>query len=306
MKVLVTGGAGYVGYGLVGELAADPQIDEIVVFDNLSRRHYAVLWGKRTGGRSRFVEADILDERTLTRSLAGIDAVVHLAAAVHVPGRDGEAHAFDQVNNWGSAQVAGAIERTASVEHVVYLSSVAVYGESAGAVSATTSSPRPGNFYGVTKLRGEAHFTRLANTDRRVHVVRSGNVYGINPAARLDSVVNRFLLDGRFKRRLRVEGTGDQTRSFIHVRRLTRALAALLTSDLPSATYDFVDTTRSVLEVAGAIQAIDPEVELIFVDQDMRMQMVAVRPSPELHTLTGPPPADFDAILRDEWDGLGL
>lgn len=305
MRVLVTGGAGYVGYSLVGRLIGQPGVDEIVVLDNLSRGQYALFSGRRSDRPVRFVEADILDGRSLAKAVEGIDAVIHLAASVHVPGRDSEAHAFDQVNNWGSAQVAAAIEAEPSVTRAVYLSSITVYG-GGDEVFTTRTEPSPSNFYGVTKLRGEAHFSRLAGGGRRIHVVRAGNVYGFNPAARFDSVVNRFLLDGRYRGRLRIEGTGEQTRSFVNVERLATALAGLVCSEHASDTYNFVDETCSVLDVAHAVRSIEPSVELLYVDQDMRMRGVAVEPSPEFDELVGEPPRELFAALKNEWDHLRI
>lgn len=304
MRVLVTGGAGYIGYSLLGALLADDAVDEIVILDNLSRRQYALFSGHRSGGSVSFVEADILDGRNLAAAMVGIDAVVHLAASVQVPSQDGEAHAFDQVNNWGSAQVAAAIEDQPSVRRVVYLSSVTIYGSNDGPIT-TDTPPEPNTFYGVTKLRGEAHFRRLANDHRIVHVIRAGNAYGINPAARFDAVVNRFLLDGRFKRQLRILGSGEQTRSFVEVGRLASTLDALLTSEIGSSTLNVVEQTQSIVEVAEMIRTIDPQIEMIFVDQDMRMQRVDVQPSPELDGLLGVPPS-FESDLRRAWDSLAI
>ncbi len=305
MKVLVTGGAGYVGHAVVGALAAAPTTSEIVVVDNMSRRQYALLWGRRARQPTRFIEGDILDGRMLLAALDGVDAVVHLAAAVHTPGRDSEAHAFDQVNNWGSAQVAAAIEQVPTITRAIYLSSIAIYG-SADEPFTTASTPRPNSFYGVTKLRGEAHFERLTTDERIVHVVRSGNVFGLNAAARLDSVANRFLFDGKFHGRLRIEGSGAQTRSFIHIDRLATALVALLVSDHDSATLNFAEHTRSIIDVAEVIKQFEPAVELLFVDQDMRMQHLDVRPSDALSQLAGAPTPDFAELMRDEWSQLGL
>lgn len=305
VKVVVTGGAGYVGYSLVSALLENPAVHDLVIYDNLARRQYSLLWNGNGGGRATFVEADILDGRSLDVALRDATAVVHLAATVHLPGRDNEAHAFDQVNNWGSAQVAAAIEQQPSISRAVYLSTVVVYGSSDVPLT-TESSPQPNTFYGVTKLRGESHFSRLASARRQIHVVRAGNVYGLNPAARFDTVVNRFLLDGKFTRKLRIIGSGDQTRSFIDVARLGKSLAALLVSDLPSSLLNFVDTTCSISELTDVIRTIDPAVELLYVDQDMRMQNVDVVKSPELDDLIGPPTLEFSDTVKAEWDQLGI
>lgn len=304
MKVLVTGGAGYIGYSVVGALIRDDAVSEIVVVDNLSRREFSLFSGHRSTGTVRFIEADILDGRNLAKAMSGVDVVIHLAASVQVPSQDGEAHAFDQVNNWGSAQVAAAIEAEPTVKHAVYLSSVTIYGDNEATIT-TESLPQPNTFYGVTKLRGEAHFRRLADSRRRVHIVRAGNAYGLNPAARFDAIVNRFLLDGRFKGQLRILGSGEQTRSFVEVGRLASALVVLIRSDVASATLNLTDHTRSVLDVAEVIQDLDPDVELLFVDQDMRMQRVDVAPSSEFVSLLEPP-APFESNLSESWNSLGI
>lgn len=304
MKILVTGGAGYVGFSMIGWLLDSDDVDEVVVFDNLSRGEFALFTARRAGSSASFVEADILDGRSLAAAMHGVDGVIHLAATVQLPTQDGEAHAFDQINNWGSAQVAAAIEESPTVTTAIYLSSVTVYGPSDNDIGPTTE-PQPNTFYGVTKLRGEAHFRRLATADRRVHIVRAGNVYGVNDATRFDTVINRFLLDGKFKRTLRLMGNGLQTRSFIQVERLALSIGRLLQSAAPSGTYNFVDHTKSVNEIADVVQALDGRIERMHVDQDMRMLDARVRPSPLLDELAGSP-GSFESSVESSWNRLGL
>jgi UDP-glucose 4-epimerase len=303
VRVLVTGGAGYVGYSVVGALLAADVVERVVVVDNLSRGEFALFRGGRGGERAEFVEADVLDGRSLARVVADVDAVIHLAAAVQSPTQDTEAHAFDQVNNWGTAQLAGVIEDS-EVTTVLYLSSVTVYGTSDGLLT-IESAPTPNTFYGVTKLRGEGHLTRLATDDRRVIVVRAGNVYGINAAVRFDTVVNRFLLDGRFKRRLKVLGSGEQIRSLIEVERLARALVAIVTSDTGSCTVNFVDHATSVLDVARLVCDLSPGIEVLHIDREMPMLDARVEGSPLLVDLVGPADDLADDLARS-WASLEI
>jgi UDP-glucose 4-epimerase len=302
--VLVTGGAGYLGYSVVGQLLERDEIDDVVVFDNLSRGEYSLFTARRAGASARFVEADILDGRSLADAMKGMDAVIHLAATVQLPTQDNEAHAFDQVNNWGSAQVAAAIEAEPSVTAAIYLSSVTVYGPAEDDID-TETVPQPNTFYGVTKLRGEAHLGRLASADRRIHIVRAGNIFGVNATTRFDTVINRFLLDGRFKRTLRVMGTGAQTRSFIEVDRLATAIVALLCSEQKSGTHNFVDHIKSVAGIADAVRQLAPGIEQMHVDQDMRMLDARVLPSETLSELVGDPES-FEQSIARSWGRLGL
>ena len=83
MKLLITGGAGYVGSALLRRLSVREDIDEIIIYDNLSRSRSALL-APLPGGRChiRLVRADLLDTRRLSKALDGVEQVVHLAARV--------------------------------------------------------------------------------------------------------------------------------------------------------------------------------------------------------------------------------
>ena len=114
MKVLITGGAGYVGYALVRQLMFAPEISEIIIYDNLSRRNYAFFDHQKFSEKPlRFVHGDILDGRKLNQTLKGVSVVYHLAAKVTTPFADMDAHSFDQINHWGTAQVAYAAAQAA-------------------------------------------------------------------------------------------------------------------------------------------------------------------------------------------------
>ena len=87
MKVFVTGGAGYIGTELVSLLLANPQVEKVVVYDNLSRLNYNLFMGQRLPGSERlsFIKGELLDSRALRKVLKGIDVVYHLAAKVTTP-----------------------------------------------------------------------------------------------------------------------------------------------------------------------------------------------------------------------------
>ncbi|MEC7241905.1 MAG: NAD-dependent epimerase/dehydratase family protein, partial [Myxococcota bacterium] len=104
MRILVTGGAGYVGTALVEALAKREEVEDVVVYDNLSRSNPNLfLSEKLPSDKIHFVRGDILDSRRLKRELQGIDVVYHLAARVSTPFADADFHGLDQVNHWGSA-----------------------------------------------------------------------------------------------------------------------------------------------------------------------------------------------------------
>lgn len=280
MKVLITGGAGYVGYALVRQLMFAPEVQEIIVYDNLSRRNYAFFdHQKFTEKPLRFEQGDILDGRKLNTLLKGVDVVFHLAAKVTTPYADVEAHSYDQVNHWGTAQVAYAAEQQ-SVRHFIYLSSTSVYGDTQGTVD--ESSPlQPQSYYGISKLAGEGQALRLTNR-MQVHVIRAGNVYGYNPAYRIDAVINRFIFEAHFTGRITVQGSGDQQRAFIHVDKLANALHQLLSADtIDSGIYNFAEHNFSIHDIILSLQVLYPDLETIQLNPNMPRRNIAIEsPSP--------------------------
>jgi UDP-glucose 4-epimerase len=271
MKVLITGGAGYIGYSLVKQLLEDvEQLHSVTIYDNLSRKNYSFFTEARFNQKPvRFIRGDILDGRTLSATLKDIDCVVHLAAKVTTPFADHEMHLYDQVNHWGSAQLATAIEQS-PVQKVIYLSSISVYGSSDSPID-EAAEPNPHSFYGISKLEGEKQIIPLQNT-RDVYILRSGNVYGYNPAYRIDAVINKFMFDANFIGQIKINGSGDQYRSFIHIDKIARAIVGA-TDDLCSpGLYNVVEHNMTVNEIAREVRRLYPQLESINVNYNIRMK----------------------------------
>jgi UDP-glucose 4-epimerase len=275
MKVLITGGAGYIGSELVHKLASKEEIKEIVIYDNLHRGNYHFFTGVRKldSKKVRFIKGDILDGRKFRKTLEGIDTVFHLAANVTTPFSDQDPHFFEQVNHWGTAEVVYAVEQS-EVSKFIYLSSVSVYGSQDDMVNIHTPL-NPRTFYGISKMRGEEHVQRLF-PKIPTYIVRSGNVYGYSKAMRIDAVINKFMFDAQFANRITINGDGNQHRAFIEMKFLVNALDAMLNSDLPSDNYNLVDKNLSVLDIADTLKEIYPSLEMIFVNQHLKMREIKV------------------------------
>lgn len=273
MKLLITGGAGYLGSALTRRLAVREDIDEIILYDNLSRSRAALL-SPMPGGRARLrlVRADLLDSRTLQRTLEGVDTVVHLAARVTTPFAHDDVHGFDQINRWGTGELGLAIERSSSVRRVVYASSTAVYGDTLGEeASAARGTPcAPVSAYGHSKWQAERLLESLT-ADRALTIFRCGNVSGPAPAARFDSLLNRLLFDAWFSGRIQVQGTGEQRRALLHIQTAARTLERALSGMVEPGTYDLVDRNISVLEVVRQLRGLLPETEVLFISQHLTL-----------------------------------
>jgi len=299
LKILITGGAGYIGYSLVKQFLEDvDRLHSIAIYDNLSRKNYAFFTEAQFDHKPiRFIHGDILDGRTLQKALEDIDCVVHLAAKVTTPYADAEAHAFDQVNHWGTAQLATALEATPSVRKVIYLSSISVYGSSDVILDESTE-PNPRSFYGISKLDGEKQLQLLAQ-DRDIYVLRSGNVYGYNPSYRIDAVINRFMFNANFMGRIQINGSGEQYRAFIHVDKIAKAVLGAVDGLLSPGIYNVVEHNYSINEVTDAIKALYSNLESIHVNYNIRMRDVRVSLPCKIWSHVPLPDVSFTRELED-------
>lgn len=298
MKVLITGGAGYIGNELVYKLATEKNIDEIVIYDNLNKGNYNLFTGlrKMPHHNIRFIKGDILDGRKFRKALDGIDVVYHLAANVTTPFADQNPHFFEQINHWGTAEVCYSIENS-DVKKLIYLSSVSVYGSQSGLVTLDTPL-EPKTYYGISKKRGEYQVKRLSEK-LTTYIVRSGNVFGYSKNMRIDAVVNKFMFDAQFENRITINGNGNQRRAFISMEREVDALQQLLFSDLKSGIFNLVDKNVSILELADEVKNIYPELEMIFVNQHLKMREIQVERDEVLDRLIKVPAKDLKKELLD-------
>ena len=296
MKILITGGAGYIGTELTYELEKNPKVKQIIIYDNLSRGNVNLFIGKsKLSTKIKFVQGDILDTRLLKKTLTGIDVVYHLAAKVTTPFADQNAHFFEQVNHWGTAELVYAIEES-TVKKFIYTSSASVYGASADEVDEKTI-PNPKTFYGISKLRGEEHVNRLLNNDLQTYIIRCGNIYGYSKSMRFDSVINKFMFDANFKNRISINGTGEQHRSFIHIDKTANILTNLLFSKLNSGIYDLVEDNLNINHIANTFKTIYPSLEMLHINQQLKMRELKVRPNTKMNELTNIPTRTLKEVL---------
>jgi UDP-glucose-4-epimerase GalE len=235
-RILITGGAGYVGSHCARALAVAGH--EGIVFDNLSTGHRAsVRWGQ-------LVEGDIRDAAMLDGVFYAhrIDAVMHFAALAYVgesvtlPGR------YYDVNVHGTWVLLEAMKR-AGVQQIVFSSSCAIYGEPNRMTITESTKPDPINPYGFTKLVCE----RMMDDFGRAHGLKSArlryfNAAGAEPSGEIgedhepETHLIPLILDAALGRKpsIRIFGTDYQTpdgtavRDYVHVSDLARAHVSTL------------------------------------------------------------------------------
>ncbi|MFT5354682.1 MAG: UDP-glucose 4-epimerase [Polyangiales bacterium] len=226
MRVLVTGGAGFIGSHVVDALLA--RGDEVLVVDDLSSGNYSNIEGHLANSAFRFVEGDIAK---LHGHDDGIEGVVHLAAQVSVA-RSVEAPFEDMhTNARGLVQVllfAAAQEPPAKV---VYASSAAVYGDVQDIPTPESTRCLPLSPYGIHKLAGE-DWLRFFEQEHGVFgsPLRFFNVYGPrqDPSSPYSGVISVFAKRALHGAPITINGDGGHTRDFVFVGDVVRGIVAAL------------------------------------------------------------------------------
>jgi len=215
-KVLVTGGAGFIGSHLVEALMSEGF--DVVVLDDFSsgrRGNLSVYFGERN---FCLVEGDVRDEADVERALEGVDVVFHLAAIVSVDFSVKNPLMVNEVNVGGTLNVLRESLK-AGVKRFVYASSCAVYGEPVNLPINEEHPARPMSPYGVSKLAAE-HYCRVFYEVYGLETVclRFFNVYGPRQMIGPYSGVMMQFID-RIKRGKKpvIYGDGEQTRDFVFV-----------------------------------------------------------------------------------------
>ncbi|MBS1731222.1 MAG: NAD-dependent epimerase/dehydratase [Bacteroidetes bacterium] len=297
MNVLITGGAGYIGTELISALSTLPNVNKIIVFDNLSRANYNLFIGaNHNSHKISFIHGDILDSRKLRNALQGIDIVYHLAAKVTTPFANIDAHIYEQVNHWGTAELTYALEES-RVTKFIFLSTAAVYGHTQSAAD-EKSTPSPDSYYSISKWKAEKHVLRLMDKMNTI-ILRLGNVYGFSKSMRFDAIINKFVFDAHFAGRITINGTGNQSRPFISIEKTRDALVQILQNEIPSGTYNLVDKNMQVLQIVETMNEIFPGMESFFINQNYTGFQLEVKKTSAIFSHIHISETDFkDELLR--------
>lgn len=222
MRILITGGAGYLGSELVSYLNSLEQVKHITVYDNLSRGELNFFFGSENFDKVKFVKGDILDSYRLEQVLSEIEVVIHLAAFVSEPYNNLQNLQYEQVNQWGTLSLVRCIQKSKNVKRLLYMSSSAVYGFLDELKA--ENEPLPANAYGTSKLKGEQYALLLKN-NLDVKIIRSANIFGFSQCMRGEGVINAFFFDAIINGEIKIYGDGMQRRPFVSLMNLIKRVA---------------------------------------------------------------------------------
>jgi UDP-glucose 4-epimerase len=222
MKILVTGGAGFIGARLAAELLRQGHL--VRVLDDLSSGDPAAVDARLSLSRS-----DVRDVPRLWSVLQGVDLVYHLAARVSVPASVLYPREYNDVNVGGTVALLEACRDVGTVRRVVLASSATVYGNQEAHPVAETLTPYPRVPYAVSKLAAEQYLFTLGRLSGFEGVaLRVFNAYGPGQVAQPvhAPVVPQFVQQIVGRGSVIVNGDGSQTRDFVYIDDVVDALVA--------------------------------------------------------------------------------
>lgn len=269
MKVLVTGGSGFIGSHVLDALVASG--DEPVIFDLVPSRHHPP-------GTYPTITGDLADRETTRRAVRGCDAVIHLAAVADVADVVSDPIRADRVNVHGTQMILEAARRE-DVARVVYASTIWVYDHAEDdEVDEDTPLVRPSHLYTATKLAGELYTVAYNGMYGGAHtILRLGIPYG--PRAREAAVVPSFVMRAKQGEALVIAGDGRQSRQFVYVEDLAAGIVAGLAPQAGGRTYNLVgDERTSVREIADGVRDLVADVPIVHSHErpsDVRMGRVS-------------------------------
>lgn len=221
MKILVTGGAGFIGSHLVEALLE--RGDSVRVIDNFAtgKRENLALFQDRI----EVLEGDIRSYHIVREAVDGIDAILHQAALPSVPRSVRDPITTNEVNVAGTLNVLQAA-KDAGVQRVVYASSSSVYGDTPELPKQEDMSANPLSPYAVAKLAGEKYcqvFWRIYGLE--TVALRYFNVFGPrqDPSSQYSAVIPKFALAMLHGRQPIIYGDGEQSRDFTYVANVVEA-----------------------------------------------------------------------------------
>ena len=244
MRILVTGGAGFIGSHIVEYFQGRA---EVRVLDNLRSGFQHNL----AGFQCELIVGSILDRDLLRRAMRDVDYVFHLAAMISVPESMQQPVECNELNTAGTLMVLEAAAQ-AGVKKLIFSSSAAIYGDNPVIPKLETMVPEPKSPYAITKLDGE-YYCQMFTAEGRLPTacLRYFNVFGPrqNPRSQYAAAVPIFIHRALRHEPITIYGDGEQTRDFIYVQDIVAANAFFATQSPATGVFNVANGHSTSINV---------------------------------------------------------
>ena len=248
MKILVTGGAGFIGSHITEKLVERGDI--VTVIDNMNTGKEKNL--ESVKDKINFVKGDILDVSLLEDITKDVDGVFHQAALASVQDSFDKPDEYHDVNVNGTENILKLSKKYGF--KVVYASSSSVYGDPIRIPIKESDEKNPINPYAETKLKKEWLAIRYSEMGVKVIGLRYFNVFGKGQSKEYAGVLKLFLERIRDKLPPKINGDGTQFRDFVHVSDVVNANIMSMDSDVAYGFFNVgTNTSITILDVAKTI-----------------------------------------------------
>ena len=260
MRILVTGGAGFIGSHIAEHFQGRA---EVRVLDNLRSGYRENL----SGLEHEFIEGSITDRAAVREAVVGVDYVFHMAAMISVPESMDKPVECVEINTTGTLIVLEEAAR-AGVQKLCFSSSAAIYGDNPAVPKMETMLPEPKSPYAVTKLDGE-YYCNMFKREGKLYTacMRYFNVFGPrqDPGSAYAAAVPIFIDKASRNEAITVFGDGEQTRDFIYVKDVVAANVFLAMNETQPGFYNVAyggrlsinDLARRIIGLTGSASKIE-------------------------------------------------
>jgi nucleoside-diphosphate-sugar epimerase len=261
-RVLITGGAGYIGSILVDRLIQDGY--KVIILDKLMfgvepLKHFL----KNPNPNLAVIVGDIQNEDDVQRALDSADAVIHLAAIVGDPACAADSELAVNVNFNATVRLADLCKKS-KIRRFVFASTCSVYGMGKTEVLTEDAEVNPVSLYAETRLYGERGILSLADRHFSPVLLRLGTLFGLSPRMRFDIIVNYLTQKAVRENKISIFG-GEQWRPLLHVKDAARAFQLAMESPLEKVTNQIFNVglaNLQIMEIGRIIQKNIPEAEV--------------------------------------------
>lgn len=226
-KIIITGGAGFIGSHIVEKCAEKYKGAEIVIFDKMT---YAAdvrnILPLITANKARLLVGDVANFETCRRAVEGADLVIHAAAESHVDNSFGNSLEFTKTNVAGTHCLMESC-RLAGTPRIIHVSTDEVYGEVHEGSVDENAVLRPTNPYSASKAAAEMIINGYRQSFKiPVIIIRANNIFGIRQFP--EKIIPKFLISAITGRKMTLHGSGKNVRHYLSAHDLTDAIDLLV------------------------------------------------------------------------------